>query len=67
MLSFRNEWNGSLAQGSLGEIRKASTYLSVRFASSLAAALLDGLSEQPAMASERVCQCQGLAFLVMLK
>jgi len=35
----------------------------VRFASSLAAALLDGLSEQPATASERVREYSGLAFL----
>jgi hypothetical protein len=35
----------------------------VRFASSLAAALLDGLSEQPAMASERVCAYPDLAWL----
>ena len=35
----------------------------VRFASSLAAALLDGLSEQPAMASEQVCEYPRLLFL----
>jgi hypothetical protein len=35
----------------------------VRVASSLAAALLDGLSEQPAMASEQICDYPCLLFL----
>ncbi len=37
---------------------------SVRFASSRAAALLDGLSEQPAMTSEGACEYPDLAWLL---
>jgi acetylornithine/succinyldiaminopimelate/putrescine aminotransferase len=48
------------ASGVLASLR-GSTYRSVRLAASLAAAFLDGLFEQPAMASERVSEYPDLA------
>ena len=51
------------ASGVLAARRGSTYYREYAFASSLAAALLEGLSEQPAMVSEQVCEYPGLACL----
>jgi hypothetical protein len=49
------------ASGVLAALRGSTYCREYGFASSLAAALLDGLSEQPAIAIQRVCEYPDLA------
>jgi len=56
------------ARGVLAALRDSTTYgREYAFASSLAAALLDGLSEQPANNGERVYMCPVPYVFVVLK